>query len=190
MNEPSSVLNPAKPVDISILARFVAWEERVTLRFNRINHRQTVSMFFGAISRLGDGVFWYLLMAAMLVLDGADALVPVIVMILAGLSCTLSYKWLKHTTSRPRPCQRNATIRLTMPPLDLYSFPSGHTLHAVCFSLVAATYYPALGPGLIGFTGLVAVSRLVLGLHYLSDVIAGAVIGGTIALAGLYLATL
>lgn len=190
MSEPSSALSPAKPVDLSTLARFVAWEERVTLKFNRINHRQTLSLFFGAISRLGDGMFWYLLMAAMLMLDGAKALEPVIVMILAGLSCTLSYKWLKHTTSRPRPCQRNTTIRLTMPPLDLYSFPSGHTLHAVCFSVVATAYYPELGPGLFGFTLLVALSRLVLGLHYLSDVVAGAVIGGTIAFAGLYLATI
>lgn len=189
MNEPSSVLSPAKPVDATLLARFSAWEERVTLRFNRANHQQRVSIFFGAISRLGDGVFWYLLMAALLLADGAIALEPVLVMIVAGLSCTLSYKWLKHTTSRPRPCQRNATIRLTMPPLDLYSFPSGHTLHAVCFSIVATAYYPTLGPGLLGFTALVAISRLVLGLHYLSDVIAGAIIGGTIAFAGLYLAT-
>jgi undecaprenyl-diphosphatase len=77
---------------------------------------------------------------------------------------------------------------VTTLPLDYYSFPSGHTLHAVCFSVVAVSYYPALWWLLLPFTLLVVASRLILGLHYLSDVIAGALIGGTIAFAGLYLA--
>lgn len=70
-------------------------------------------------------------------------------------------------------------------PLDRFSFPSGHTLHAVVFSLVATAYYPALGWLVWPFTALVALSRLVLGLHYVSDVLVGALLGASIALAGL-----
>lgn len=172
------------------LARLKAWENRMAVRFNRANSRRALSAFFGAVSTLGDGLFWYAVMAAMLLYHGASALEPVLVMILAGMACTLTYKWLKVTTTRQRPCQRHPGIRVTTLPLDYYSFPSGHTLHAVCFSVVAASYYPVLWAVLLPFSLLVAASRLILGLHYLSDVIAGALIGGTLALAALYLATL
>ena len=65
--------------------------------------------------------------------------------------------------------------------MDLYSFPSGHTLHAVAFTLVALTYYPHLAWLLIPFASLVAMSRVILGLHYPSDVFAGALIGALLA---------
>ncbi len=171
----------------ALLARFTAWEHRLALRFNRPNRRRVLSAFFGAVSRLGDGPFWYLLMAALLILYGTAALEPVSVMALAGIVGTLVYKGIKAGTSRPRPCQRHPDIRLTTLPLDLYSFPSGHTLHAVSLTIVAVAYYPWLAPWLVGFALLVAASRLILGLHYLSDVLVGALIGGVIALAGLYL---
>lgn len=164
-----------------LLGRYADWELRLALRLNQANHRHGISRLFGLISRLGDGLFWYALMAAMLLYDGTTALRPVLLMIGAGLSCTLFYKWLKARTSRPRPCQKAPAIRLTTLPLDRFSFPSGHTLHAVCFTLVACAHYPALTPLLAPFAVLVAASRLILGLHWLSDVIAGAGIGGLMA---------
>ena len=65
--------------------------------------------------------------------------------------------------------------------LDLYSFPSGHTMHAVGFTAVLLAYYPTIGILIAPFALLVASSRLVLGLHYPSDVIVGALIGGSVA---------
>ena len=91
-------------------------------------------------------------------------------MIVAGLAGTLIYKWLKGATERPRPYQACPTICCLTAPLDRFSFPSGHTLHAVVFSLVATAYYPALGWLVWPFTALVAASRLVLGLHYVMEV--------------------
>ncbi len=72
-------------------------------------------------------------------------------------------------------------VRPGAEPLDAFSFPSGHTLHAVAFSIVAIAYYPALAWVLVPFSLLVAMSRLVLGLHYPSDVLAGAALGALIA---------
>lgn len=133
-------------------------------------------------SRLGDGVFWYGLLLGLLAWHGWDAAPAVLHMILAGLVGTMLYKWLKGATERPRPYQVCPTIRCLTAPLDRFSFPSGHTLHAVVFSLVATAHYPALGWLVWPFTALVALSRLVLGLHYVSDVLIGALLGWAIAM--------
>ncbi len=61
------------------------------------------------------------------------------------------------------------------------SASSGHTLHAVSFSIVALAYYPWLAPLLVPFSAGVALSRVVLGLHYPSDVLAATVIGVLLA---------
>ena len=95
----------------------------------------------------------------------------------AGLLCTLLYKALKHRLVRERPFISFKSIHCGTPPLDRYSFPSGHTLHAVCFNTMLAFLAPGVAWTLLPFTLSVAASRVVLGLHYPSDVAAGAVIG-------------
>jgi len=75
----------------------------------------------------------------------------------------------------------NRAITSNARPLDQFSFPSGHTLHAVAFTTIAIAHYPQLAFLLIPFAFLVALSRMVLGLHYPSDVLAGAAIGAAIA---------
>jgi undecaprenyl-diphosphatase len=172
------------------LERYLAWEADLTIRLNQLNKRGAISYFFGRVSRLGDGVFWYALMSILLIAGGSDALEPVLTMAFTGLLCTSIYKVLKSRAARLRPYQRYKAIHLTTQPLDQHSFPSGHTLHAVCFGLIAMTNYPALLPLLLPFTLLVALSRLVLGLHYLSDVAAAAAMGAGMALLGLNLAAL
>ncbi len=163
------------------LCRINRWDTDVCLRFNQTSRRRWVRNLFATASRLGDGVFWYTLMALLLAWDGRHAIVPVAHMLAVGLVCLGAYKWLKGKTLRPRPATINQAIFTSVAPLDQFSFPSGHTLHAVGFSVVLLAYYPALGWIAIPFTLLVAASRLVLGLHYPSDVLAGALIGALIA---------
>lgn len=148
---------------------------------NRVNQYKQWSRFFGAVSRLGDGLFWYALMTALILVQGQKAVFPVLHMIAVGLLGTLIYKAIKTASSRPRPFTREPRICLSTAPLDQFSFPSGHTLHAVCFTCVALHYYPGLTWLLSTFAILVALSRLILGLHYLTDVLAGAIIGGVLA---------
>ena len=163
------------------LQRIQTWDEAWCLRFNRASIHPSIRKTFRLISRLGDGIFWYVLMFCLLLKYQANALLPVFHMAAAGLVCTVLYKWLKRKTHRPRPFNKNLGISCGIAPLDQFSFPSGHTLHAVAFSIVALAYYPALAWLLLPFTALVAVSRLVLGLHYPSDVLAGVFIGATIS---------
>jgi undecaprenyl-diphosphatase len=83
-----------------------------------------------------------------------------------GAVGVLLYKWLKSRTSRPRPYQVRAAIQRGADPLDQFSFPSGHTLHAVSFSILMVAYFPALTWLVVPFAAAVPLSRLVLGLHY------------------------
>jgi undecaprenyl-diphosphatase len=106
-------------------------------------------------------------------------------MAVAGVIGMVVYRQLKHRLVRERPFISYAAISLGTAPLDRYSFPSGHTLHAVSFTMIATTHVPELAPVLIPFALLVAASRVVLGLHYPTDVLAGAAIGAVLARATL-----
>ena len=163
------------------LQRLAALDESWCLRCNRASRNATLCHILRLSSRLGDGMFWYALMLGLLIINGESALLPVLKMALAGGTGTLVYKMLKRHTVRPRPYQVNQAISLGIAPLDQFSFPSGHTLHAVAFTLVALTYYPVLAWVLVPFTMLVGAARPMLGVHYPSDVLAGAAIGALIA---------
>ncbi|MBX3665345.1 MAG: phosphatase PAP2 family protein [Burkholderiales bacterium] len=165
-----------------MLEPFARWDLRICLRVNRVCRHLSWRLLFRCASVLGDGLFWYALMAALLV-AGRDAAVPAVLHMMAvGLACTLGYRWLKARTLRPRPYQAHADIECFAAALDRFSFPSGHTLHAVAFTLVVQAYYPGLAWLLWPFTLLVALSRVMLGLHYPSDVLVGALLGAAAAL--------
>ena len=170
------------------LSRVAAWELRLCLAANRVSHRPLGRWIFTTVSRLGDGLFWYALILSFPLCYGTKEWRSVLHLFVVGLCCVTLYKGVKIGTTRPRPYQVETRIRRGGTPLDQYSFPSGHTLHAVAFSIVAVGYHPMI-VWLVGpFTGLVALSRVVLGLHYPSDVLAGAALGASIALSSLPLA--
>jgi undecaprenyl-diphosphatase len=87
--------------------------------------------------------------------------------------------WTTRSREEPLAC---AGVLPGTAPLDRYSFPSGHTLHAICMTLIATSHFPELGWLLWPFTLLVPGSRPVLGLHYPSDVAAGALLGALLAM--------
>lgn len=153
----------------------------VSRYLNRACRHSAVRDFFALISRLGDGWFWYALALALPMLIGAPALEVSLDMAVVGLISVLVYKAIKHLIGRPRPNAVESSILLGAAPLDQFSFPSGHTLHAVGFSIVVMHHYPVLALLVLPFTLLVAASRLILGLHYPSDVIAGAAVGAVLA---------
>lgn len=164
-----------------ILSRMQALDSALCVTVSHTGQYRLIRNWFRMISRLGDGVFWYMLMLAILAIQQNEGIKPVLHMLTAGLTGTMIYKWLKQKTLRPRPYQVRQDVLMSGKPLDYFSFPSGHTLHAVAFSGVALAYYPILTGLLISFTVMVGMSRVILGLHYPSDVIAGALIGASIS---------
>lgn len=156
-------------------------EWRVCLACNRWGAGKTVMHCFRLISRLGDGLIWYALMLGIALFGGQYGHKAALHMACVGLLAATLYRVLKRWTRRPRPFRSHAQIVAHIAPLDEFSFPSGHTLHAVSFSLVATAWYPQLFPLLLPLTLLIAVSRIVLGLHYPSDVIVAMLIGFALA---------
>lgn len=157
--------------------KFLAWDLAGCIYLNEFSRQQAVKQFFSTISRLGDGIFWYAIMLSLPLFFGWQGLRLSLLLSGVGLLATLLYRHLKNTLVRERPYLLTKQINMRVAPLDRYSFPSGHTLHAVCFTTVLIWQLPSLALMLLPFTVLVALSRMVLGLHYPSDVICGAMIG-------------
>jgi undecaprenyl-diphosphatase len=185
-----NTLPPLHTPELSIGSPRFALDRRVCVAANRWGARRAVGMFFGAISRLGDGMFWYALMAVLVAVGGRRGLAAAAHMAATGLVALMLYRRLKHWTHRPRPFRACPGVVAHVPALDEFSFPSGHTLQAVGFTIVALAWYPQLAPLLLSFTVLVAASRVILGLHYPSDVLAALLIGSGLGTSSLWLLSL
>ena len=94
---------------------------------------------------------------------------------------------LKRAFGRKRPCALEPHCWATLLPPDQFSFPSGHTITAAAVTVSLGMYYPAMLPGLFFCAVSVALSRILLGMHFLTDVLAGAVLGGLLGYASVAL---
>lgn len=170
----------------SFVSRLIALDGRVVLG---VAQRRTASLnvLMIAFSKLGDGWAWVAYGLLVLILDArgsAEALLPVI----AGLMLDIPvYCLLKHKFSRPRPYDATSTVSCLISPLDRFSFPSGHTSVAFVVLTAAGAFYLWLVPLLAVVAVLIGISRVYLGVHYPSDVLAGALLGTACGIIGVWL---
>lgn len=173
------------------IVEVLAWLDQAELsacrRMNAAIGRGGLLALFRVASRLGDGVLWYVLLAVLALGFGPEGRLAALQGAVAGLVGLILYRHLKNVLVRERPYMTHAGIICAGKPLDRFSFPSGHTLHAVSFSLIAISAFPLLAWVLVPAAMLIALSRVVLGLHYPSDVLAGALLGAGIATASMRL---
>jgi undecaprenyl-diphosphatase len=167
--------------------RLIVTGDRILMR--RINQwlaPNWIRNWMVAASRGGDGWLWSAVGLVVLCFGGERrtyALETGFFAVAAGLAAFLI---LKRIAGRERPCATEPHCWSSLLPPDRFSFPSGHTITAFAVAISIGLFYPALILGLIFCALSVAASRILLGLHYLSDVVAGIAIGTAIGLAAFH----
>jgi undecaprenyl-diphosphatase len=171
----------------NLLRVFESGDRRVMLRVSRWPAPRWVRVWMLCATRGGDGWLWYTL-GALILAFGGDARFEAVgsAALAVGAGITL-FLWLKKRIGRKRPCAIEPVCWHTLLPPDQFSFPSGHTITGFSVATALAHFYPGLAPGLWICAASVAISRVLLGMHFVSDVLAGAVLGGVLARASVWL---
>lgn len=134
--------------------------------------------FWKAVTFLGDGGwFWIALGMGLLALKKTRKAGAAVLLSLA-LGALVTNVFLKNAVARMRPYDYTAQILALLPPQHDFSFPSGHTCASfaaalACFWLLPRRY----GVCALILAALIAFSRLYLGVHFPTDVLAGGLIG-------------
>ena len=165
-----SLLHHVHDSDLRITESVYAWRPP----------RWVCSLTLGA-TRLGDGWLW-LALAALLAAGGSAHHRVLAVAMVAGAVASATFTVLKRRIRRPRPCDLARHPIFEVSPPDRFSFPSGHTINAFAICTVLALQWPLLTPALALVATGIGTSRVILGLHYVSDVAAGALLGLLIGL--------
>jgi undecaprenyl-diphosphatase len=165
--------------------------EQRDLRLMRRVHRwrapKWIRMLVVLSSRLGDGLVWYLLGLFILLFGGRQRFYAFSSGLLAALAAILIFGRLKKISRRRRPCHIEAHCWAMISPPDQFSFPSGHTMTSFAIAISIGNFYPQYQPYLLALAATIALSRIMLGMHFLTDVLAGGLLGIAIGYACFWL---
>ena len=166
------------------MLQFIATRDHKLMRkVNKWPAPKWIRLWAIAATRAGDGWLWYLIGLFVLVFGGQDRFVAVAAGGSAAVVGIAVFKVMKKMSGRKRPCEIEPHVWANLLPPDQFSFPSGHTITAFAVTLSLSEFYPTLMPALLFCAASVAISRILLGMHFLSDVVVGAVLGSGLAFA-------
>jgi len=152
-------------------------DRRLMRRVNRWRAPRWIRLWMILATRAGDGWLWYSLGSLVLIFGGSSRFAAAAA---AGFSCgvgSILFLTLKRLTNRKRPCAIATHCWAMLLPPDQFSFPSGHSINAFAFAVSIGMFEHSLLYGLLFCALSVAISRIMLGLHYLSDVVVGSLLG-------------
>ena len=152
-------------------------DQRLMRRVNRWQPPRWIRLWMICATRGGDGWLWYVMGLVILIFGGQNRFAAVGCAAMAAGIGILAFLKLKRLTGRKRPCTFEPSCWARLLPPDQFSFPSGHTITAFAVTLPMMHFYPDLKAGLLFCACSIAISRVMLGLHFLTDVLAGAAIG-------------
>ncbi len=165
---------------VTVLDFIAERDHRLMTRVNGWRPPRWFRLWMLYATRGGDGWLWYALGLLMLVFGGEQKWVAVAAAAIAIFSGVGIFIALKRTFRRKRPCALGPHCWADLLPPDQFSFPSGHTITAFAAVTAFVVFYPALLIPMLFCAVSVAASRVLLGMHFLSDVVVGAGIGMTL----------
>jgi undecaprenyl-diphosphatase len=136
-----------------------------------------------AATRAGDGWLWYATGLLVLLFGREMRWAAVAAAGSAALIGAAVFVSIKRISGRKRPCEIAPHCWATLLPPDRFSFPSGHTITAFAVGITFGLFFPSLMPVMLFFAVGIALSRVLLGMHFLSDVVAGAALGTVVGVA-------
>jgi len=162
----------------AITGRVVALDMAFFRLLAAVNLPKSVAYFLILLVRSGDGWIWALIACALwLFLPFAEMERVVLHCILAFAISLAIYFPVKFLGRRLRPYEKGLPIKPLVPPLDKFSFPSGHTMNNLAVALTLAAHFPVLFLPAIAIPILLGALRVFFGVHFLSDIIGGGVLG-------------
>jgi undecaprenyl-diphosphatase len=168
---------------VSAVLHFISTGDHKLMRkLNNWRAPRWVRFWAIAATRAGDGWLWYFFGLLIAILGGTPRWLALGAAGSAALVGTAVFVSVKRVSGRKRPCEIEPHCWARLLPPDQFSFPSGHTITAFSVGMALASFYPALLPVLLFCAISIALSRVVLGMHFLSDVVAGAGIGTALGL--------
>ena len=163
-----------------MFGRITAGDLRVMRRANNWFAPRWIRWWMRGATLAGDGWVWYMVGVIILLFGGHErihALAAGMATAMISIGC---FQVLKRMIGRKRPCEIEPHCWAHVLPPDEFSFPSGHTMTAFGITVALALFYPALSAALLFFAFSIAISRVVLGMHFVSDVIVGMLLGAGI----------
>ncbi|MGM0631841.1 MAG: phosphatase PAP2 family protein [Pseudomonadota bacterium] len=168
------------------LRRLADLDTRLFLSINAVHDRLRLQRVSRAISWSGDG-YCYALIALVLPFMYASGERWLIAGLLGFLIELPVYWVLKNAFRRRRPFDVVRALHPVLRPSDEFSFPSGHTTAAFMVAYITTFHFPALIVPMYAWATAIGLSRVVLKVHFVSDILAGMVIGTGIAMLSLWL---
>lgn len=142
------------------------------------------------ISQTGDGPFYLIVALCLLAFEPITGTAFFWAGIIAYIFDVSLYLLLKNLIKRDRPAVKITTYQAWITPSDQFSFPSGHTAAAFLFACLVFNFYPLFAIPCFIWASAIGMSRVLLGVHYPTDLVAGALLGSACAFWGIYLHSL
>tara|TARA_R110001599_G_C12277316_1_gene663118 strand:+ start:41225 stop:41878 length:654 start_codon:yes stop_codon:yes gene_type:complete len=174
---------PNGPVaSMELLSRLNKYDRLLFLKIFKHRENQLAILFLQIVSRSSEGALHVFIPVVIwkLGLPGLEILIPLLIV---SLGIERSLHWvLKNTLQRPRPQDSIPGLRILATGASRYSFPSGHCSRAFLLATALMLVYGVGAVAMCFWSGAVALSRVLLGVHYPGDVLVGAFVGSFVAL--------